>query len=31
MKILGYDVDKKQVQEMLGALDERGNGSITKD
>ena len=31
MKILGYEVDKKQVQEMLAALDESGNGSITKD
>lgn len=31
MKILGYAVDRKQVQEMLGALDERGNGNITKD
>ena len=31
MKILGYEVDKKQVQEMMGALDEQGNGNISKE
>ena len=31
MKILGYEVDKKQVQEMITALDESGRGNITKE
>ena len=31
MKVLGYEVDRKQVQEMLAAPDEKGNGVISKD
>ena len=31
MKVLGYQVEQKQVQEMISALDESGKGVISKD
>ena len=31
MKVLGYQVEPKQVQEMISALDEGGKGAISKD
>ena len=31
MKTLGYQVEQKQVQEMISALDESGKGVISKE
>lgn len=31
LKVLGYHVDKKQVQEMISVLDENDKGSISKE
>ena len=31
MKALGYQVEPKQVQEMISALDEGGKGAISKE
>lgn len=31
MKVLGYEVDRKQVQEMISSLDEGDKGVISKE
>jgi Ca2+-binding EF-hand superfamily protein len=31
MKELGYEIDKRQVAQMIEFLDENGKGIITKD